>query len=106
MIVGGPGTSNNSTQTPTQQMLAGDFSGLATYANAHNSDCVTYNPQHPIYQTTSCGWLNGPFQTVGGVPNQLVGALDPVAVQVTNDGLPGHSAAASGTGSPTSGTQI
>ncbi len=87
------------TTTPTQQMLNGDFSGLVTYAQANNP---TYCGQGGAgYGTTSCGWLYGPFQTVNGVPNQLIGGatgLDPVAVQFTNDGLPGHSSAASGTG--------
>jgi hypothetical protein len=44
--------------------------------------------------------LNGPFQFANGKPNQLIGALDPVAVQVTNDGLPGHTSPASGTAAP------
>ncbi len=59
-------------------------------------------------QTTNCGWLNGPFHTVNGVPNQLIGGaggLDRVAVQFTNDGLPGHTAAASRTAPPTSAAQ-
>ncbi len=106
VIVGGPGTSNNSTQTPTQQMLNGDFSGLIVYAQAHNpSGCGTGYAVPASEQTTGCGWLNGPFATVNGVPNQVVGKLDPVAVQVTKDGLPGHSALASGTAAPTSGAQ-
>ena len=102
-IIGGAGASNNQTQTPTQQMLNGDFSGLATYANSHNADCT--NAGSKVYHTTSCGWLNGPFQVVNGVPNQLIGALDPVAVQVTNDGLPGHTSAASGTSAPSGAGQ-
>jgi hypothetical protein len=102
VVVGGPGFSNNSTTTPTQQMLNGDFSGLIQYAEANNSACGT-NYEGP--ETTQCGWLNGPFQVVDGVPNQLVGTLDPTAVQVTNDGLPGHTAAASGTAPATSGAQ-
>jgi hypothetical protein len=102
VVVGGPGTSNNSTTTPTQQMLAGDFSGLVDYAVAHSSSCGT---GYTGPQTTTCGWLNGPFQFANGKPNQLIGSLDPVAVQFTNDGLPGHAAAASGTASPTSGAQ-
>jgi hypothetical protein len=105
VVVGGPGMSNNSTQTPTQQMLNGDFSGLITYAQAHNSNCGTGFNVAPSLQTTACGWLNGPFHTVNGVPNQAVGGLDPVAVQITNDGLPGHTAPASGTASPTSSAQ-
>jgi hypothetical protein len=103
VVVGGPGFSNNSTTTPTQQMLNGDFSGLATYDDATNSNCT--NPASNVYHTTSCGWLNGPFQVVDGVPNQLVGSLDPIAVQVTNDGLPGHTSPASGTAPATSGAQ-
>ncbi len=105
VVTGGPGTSNNFTTTPTQQMLSGDFSGLVDYAEAHSSSCGS-NYTGP--QTLSCGWLNGPFQVVDGKPNQVVGGaggLDPVAVQVTTDGLPGHSAAAAGTASPTSGSQ-
>jgi len=106
VVVGGPGFSNNATTTPTTQMLNGDFSGIATYDNAHNTACT--QPGSSVYQTPSCGWLDGPFQVVNGVPDQLIGgaaALDPVAVQVTNDGLPGHAAAASGTAAPTSGAQ-
>ncbi len=72
-------------------MMTGDFSGLVTYAEAQNpTNC---GPSGPGYGTTACGWLNGPFHTVGGVPNQLIGgaaALDPVAVQFTKDGLPGQ----------------
>jgi hypothetical protein len=108
VIVGGPGQSNNSTTTPTAQMLNGDFSGLIDYAQAHNSNCGSGYAVAPALQTTNCGWLNGPFQTVGGVPNQLIGGvagLDPVAVQITNDGLPGHTAPASGTASPNSAAQ-
>ena len=102
--IGGAG-SYSQTTTPTQQMLNGDFSGLVDYAEAHNPACGT-NYTGP--QTTACGWLNGPFQIVDGIPNQLIGgaaALDPVAVQFTNDGLPGHVAPASGTDAPTVGTQ-
>lgn len=106
---GGPGISNNSTTTPTQQMLNGDFSGLIDYAQAHDpKDCGTGYGVPTSQQTTNCGWLNGPFQTVNGVPNQLIGgaaALDAAAVQFTNDGLPGHTALASGTAPPTSGAQ-
>ena len=83
-------------------MLTGDFSGLVDYAEAHNSACGS---GYTGPQTLNCGWLNGPFQVANGKPNQLVGGLDPVAVQVTNDGLPGHSATASGTAAPTSGAQ-
>jgi hypothetical protein len=36
----GAGASNNQTQTPTLQMLNGDFSGLVDYAVANNSSCV------------------------------------------------------------------
>jgi Carboxypeptidase regulatory-like domain len=99
-LVGGPGSTTNSTSTPTQQMLAGDFSGLVDYAEAHNSSCGS---GYSGPETLTCGWLNGPFQVVGGKPNQLIGSLDPVAVQVTNTGLPGHTAPASGTAAP-SGT--
>ncbi len=105
VVAGGPGSTTNSTTTPTEQMLNGDFSGLVDYAEAHNSACGSgYGGPH----TLSCGWLNGPFQVVNGKPNQLIGgagALDSVAVQVTNDGLPGHTAAASGTAAPTSTAQ-
>jgi Carboxypeptidase regulatory-like domain len=104
VVVGGPGSTTNSTTTPTSQMLNGDFSGLITYAEAHNPNCGTGFGASAV-QSTNCGWLNGPFQTVSGIPNQLVGSLDPVAVQVTNDGLPGHVAPASGTASPTSAAQ-
>jgi hypothetical protein len=109
VVVGGPGSTSNSTTTPTTQMLAGDFSGLITYAAANNpSNCRAGLSATPAQQTTSCGWLNGPFQTVNGVPDQLIGgaaALDPVAVQITNDGLPGHVSPASGTANPTSSAQ-
>lgn len=106
--VGGPGTTNNSTQTPTTQMMNnGDFSGLIDYAEAHNSKCGSgYGAQ--AVKSTNCGWLNGPFQTVNGVPNQLIGgaaSLDSAAVQFTKLGLPGHAAAASGTANPTSSAQ-
>jgi hypothetical protein len=100
----GAGSSNQSV-APTQQMLTGDFSGLVDYAEAHNSACGS-NYTGP--QTTACGWLRGPFVIANGKPNQLVGgaaALDPVAVQVTNDGLPGRTAPAAGTGNPTAGGQ-
>lgn len=92
--------SSNQTVTPTQQMLNGDFSGLVDYAEAKNPACGT-NYTGP--RTQSCGWLYGPFQFANNKPNQLIGgaaALDPVAVQVTNDGLPGHTAPAAGTGNP------
>jgi hypothetical protein len=94
------GTSaGSSTSTPTVQMLNGDFSGLVDYAVANgNGKCGTSYADSP--HTTKCGWLMGPFQTVNGVANQLIGgaaALNPAAVLFTNDGLPGHSAAASGT---------
>jgi hypothetical protein len=108
VVVGGPGTSNNNASTPTVQMMSGDFSGLIDYAQAHNSNCGSGYGVAPAQQTTNCGWLNGPFQTVNGKPNQVIGgaaALDPVAVQFTNDGLPGHSGPASGTSNPTSGAQ-
>ena len=93
----GAGASNNQTQTPTLQMLNGDFSGLVDYAVANNSGCGS---GYTGPQTLSCGWLNGPFRFANGKPNQLIGALDPVAVQVTNDGLPGHTTAATGTAAP------
>ena len=108
VVVGGPGFSDNLTQTPTQQMLGGDFSGLITYAQAHNSNCGSGFAVAAALQTTNCGWLNGPFQTVNGVPNQVIGGaagLDPVAVQFTNDGLPGHTAPGVGTAAATSGAQ-
>ncbi|HKD59504.1 MAG TPA: carboxypeptidase-like regulatory domain-containing protein [Terracidiphilus sp.] len=95
--------SANATTVPTQQMLNGDFSGLVTYALAHNPSCAGST-------SPSCGYLYGPFKTVNGVPNQLIGgaaALDQVAVQFTNDGLPGHTSAASGTGAtPSSGQNL
>ncbi len=105
--VGGPGTTTNETTTPTAQMLSGDFSGLIDYAQAHNSNCGSGYGEGAV-QSTNCGWLNGPFQVVNGIPNQLIGgaaSLDPVAVQMTNDGLPGHTAPASGTAAPTSSAQ-
>ena len=105
VIAGGPGSSTNQTTTPTKQMLAGDFSGLITYAQAHNSNCGSGYNVPASKQTTGCGWLNGPFQTVNGIPNQIIGGLDPVALQITNDGLPGHATAASGTASPNSTAQ-
>jgi len=105
--VGGPGTTSNSTTTPTVQMMNGDFSGLIDYAQAHNAGCGSGYGASAV-QSTNCGWLNGPFATINGKPNQLIGgaaSLDPVAVQFTNDGLPGHTAAASGTATPTSSAQ-
>ena len=108
IIVGGPGSSDIQTTTPTTQMLNGDFSGLITYAQAHNSNCGSGFGVPTSQQTTNCGWLNGPFHTVNGTPNQLIGGAagrDPVAVQFTNLGLPGHTAPASGTASPTSSAQ-
>jgi hypothetical protein len=89
-------------------MLNGDFSGLITYAQAHNSNCGSGFGAATAVQSTNCGWLNGPFTTINGIPNQLIGGasgLDPVAVQFTNLGLPGHSAPASGTAAPTSSAQ-
>ena len=108
VVVGGPGTSSNGTTTPTQQMMNGDFSGLITYAQANSSNCGSGFSVPASEQTTNCGWLNGPFHTVNGVPNQVIGgasALDPVAVQFTKDGLPGATAAAAGTAPPTSAAQ-
>jgi hypothetical protein len=108
VVVGGPGTSSNGTTTPTQQMMNGDFSGLITYAQANSSKCGSGFSVPASEQTTNCGWLNGPFHTVNGVPNQVIGgasALDPVAVQFTKDGLPGATAAAAGTAPPTSAAQ-
>jgi len=93
----GAGASNNQTTTPTLQMLNGDFSGLVDYAVANNSQC---GPGYSGPRTLSCGWLNGPFQFANGKPNQLIGSLDPVAVQITNDGLPGHTSPAIGTAAP------
>jgi len=93
------------TTTPTAQMMAGDFSGLVTFAQAQNpGNC---NAGGAGYGTTSCGFLNGPFKTVNGVPNQLIGgaaSLDPVAAQITKDGLPGQFTA-SGSGNPSLTTQ-
>ncbi len=92
------------TSTPTAQMMNGDFSGLVDYAEAHanNGSCGS-NYTGP--ETTTCGWLNGPFQTVNGIPNQVIGStagLDQVAVQFTKDGLPGQfTGAGSGPGSLT-----
>jgi hypothetical protein len=93
----GGGASNNQTTTPTVQMLNGDFSGLVDQAEANNSSCGS---GYTGPRTLSCGWLNGPFEFANGKPNQLIGSLDPVAVQVTNDGLPGHTSAATGTAPP------
>jgi hypothetical protein len=109
-ITGGPGSSSNNTTTPTQQMLSGDFSGLVTYQQAnHPGTCGAVGTQVPAGNLLTCGVLNGPFttKTTSGVYtyNQLVGSLDPVAVQVTNDGLPGHTAPASGTVPSTSAAQ-
>ena len=106
--VGGPGTTSNGTRTPTQQMMSGDFSGLILWNQANNSNCGSGFSVAPALQTTNCGWLNGPFHTVNGVPNQVIGGatgLDSVAVAFTNDGLPGHTAAASGTAPPSSTAQ-
>ena len=93
------------TTTPTSQMLNGDFSGLIQFAELNNPGACGANYQGP--QTSSCGWLRGPFQTVNGTPNQLIGgaaALDSVAVQFTKDGLPGGFVGA-GAGNPTLTTQ-
>jgi hypothetical protein len=114
IVVGGPGMSNIETTVPTTQMLNGDFSGLIDYAQAQNpgndptKNCGSGYGVSAAFQKTSCGWLNGPFHTVNGIPNQLIGgaaALDPIAVQFTNLGLPGHTAPASGTAPPTSSAQ-
>jgi hypothetical protein len=95
------------THTPTAQMMNGDFSGFA-YENASLPQCQ--DPTNSNYHNTGCGWLNGPFQVVNGVPNQLIGgtaALDPVAVQMTKDGLPGQmQATTTSTASLTSQDQI
>ena len=112
-IVGGPGSTSNNTTTPTVQMMNGDFSGLVTYQQAnHPSTCGSPGTQVPAGNLLTCGVLNGPFSTTvnNGVYtyNQLIGGsngLDPVAVQVTNDGLPGHTTAASGTVPSTSAAQ-
>jgi len=93
------------TTTPTAQMLNGDFSGLIQFAELNNPSSCGSNYAGP--QTSSCGWLRGPFQTVNGVPNQLIGgaaALDSVAVQMTHDGLPGGFTGA-GAGNPSLTTQ-
>ena len=107
VVVGGPGSSNNSTTTPTQQMLTGDFSGLVDLCRRRTTANCGSGYTGPHRNDTGCGWLNGPFQIVNGIPIRSIGGprLDPVAVQVTNDGLPGHAAAASGTAAPTSGAQ-
>ena len=106
----GTGASSETT-TPTAQMMNGDFSGLVEFAAAKDTaDCGSGqygDPAAPKYGTTACGFLNGPFQIVGGVPNQLIGgaaALDPASVQFTKDGLPGQ-LQASGTGNPSLTTQ-
>ncbi|MGD0546495.1 MAG: carboxypeptidase-like regulatory domain-containing protein [Terracidiphilus sp.] len=107
-LVGGPGSAANGTSTPTTQMMNGDFSGLIDYAQANNTDCGSGYNVPVAEQNTHCGWLLGPFQTVNGIPNQVVGgaaALDPIAIQFTNDGLPGHTAPASGTGNGTATVQ-
>lgn len=61
-------SASNLTYTPTTAMLNGDFSGLSMP-------------------------LNGPFETIGGVSNQLAPGvqLNAAAVTITGDGLPGHS---------------
>ena len=110
VVAGGPGSSTNSTQTPTTQMLNGDFSQLVLYnQNNSPSNCGAPGTQVPAANLSGCGVLNGPFTTklTGGVYtyNQLVGSLDPVAVQVTNDGLPGHTAPGTGYTNPTSTAQ-
>jgi hypothetical protein len=94
------GTSaGSSTSTPTQQMLNGDYSGLIDYAIANSGGtCGTNYLDSP--RTTKCGWLIGPFQTVNGKPNQVIGGaagLNSASVLFTNDGLPGHDAPATGT---------
>jgi len=90
-------------------MMNGDFSGLIDYAQANSSNCGSGYGVAASLQTTNCGWLNGPFVTINGVPNQLDTtdgfSLDKEAVAFTNDGLPGHTVAASGTAPPTSGAQ-
>jgi hypothetical protein len=76
--------SSSFTHTPTTAMLNGDFSGLANFSgfSAGSAPSPTY--------------LNGPFVTTNGIPNQLAPgvALDPMAVQIVEDGLPGHSSGA------------
>ncbi|MFZ1941196.1 MAG: carboxypeptidase regulatory-like domain-containing protein [Terracidiphilus sp.] len=113
-IVGGPGSTNNSTYTPTLQMMSGDFSSLVTYQQSIQSaaTCGGVGGQIPAGNELKCGELNGPFTNTvtSGVYkyNQLIGGangLDPVAAQVTNDGLPGHVTAASGTANATSAAQ-
>lgn len=62
---------NLKTNTPTDAMLTGDFSGLAATAGVTN--------------------LNGPFRTVNGVANQLdtsAAQLNSAAVTITKTGLP------------------
>jgi hypothetical protein len=62
------------TSTPTAAMLAGDFSGLASPADlaSHTTD------------------LNGPFKTIGGIPNQLdtsIASLSPAAKYFATYGM-------------------
>ena len=54
-------------------MMNGDFSGLIAYAQANSANCGSGFNVPAAEQTTNCGWLNGPFQTVNGMPNQLIG---------------------------------
>jgi len=67
-------SSGAQTTTPTAAMLTGDFSGLSP-------DGVTTN-------------LVGPFETIGGKPNQLdtsLASLDSAAVTIAKTGLPSSS---------------
>ncbi|MGA3160000.1 MAG: carboxypeptidase-like regulatory domain-containing protein [Terracidiphilus sp.] len=62
------------TSTPTNAMLAGDFSGLASAADLASG-------------TTD---INGPFKTIGGIPNQLdttKASLSPAAVYFAKYGM-------------------
>ncbi len=113
VVAGGPGNETNSTTTPTQQMMNGDFSGVVTYDQANNpGTCGAPGTQVPANKLLQCGVMNGPFTTTvsDGVYtyNQLIGgaaALDSAAVAFTNDGLPGHTAPATSTAPPTIGVQ-
>ena len=90
-------------------MLNGDFSGLITYAQAHSSELLfgiqrtRVGTDHrlrlverPVYNRK---WGSQPAD------RRRRRAWDPVAAQFTNSGLPGHSAAATGTAAPTSTAQ-
>ncbi|MGA2351146.1 MAG: carboxypeptidase regulatory-like domain-containing protein [Terracidiphilus sp.] len=89
------------TNTPTAAMLTGDFSGLVTAANASTPGCTS--PTYWAYHAPGCGWLTGPFMTVGGIPNQVdktkvgtgifnANGLNTAAWTIATTGLPGHTA--------------